>query len=92
MVLPRHSDGSYGKYLLILNPQKSYYIIMISGNFHSSDTEITPHWTLRGFDQNGIARVTYHVFPWGTNARSGFPNGGRYWAGKRLRASQCHRI
>lgn len=65
---------------------------IISGYFHCSDTEITPHWTLRGFDHNGIARITYHIFPWGTNAHFGFSNGGRYWAGRRLRASQCRRI
>lgn len=63
-----------------------------SGIFHVSGSEDIPHWTLRGFDPRGVARVTYHIFPWGTDARYEFVNGGRYWNGKCLRSSQCCRL
>lgn len=89
-VLPKLSNGSYGNIFpkSFLNFATSHS--KPSGKFHSSDTENTAHWTLRGFDRDGIARVTYHVFPWGTSARFGFSNGGQYWARKRLWASQCY--
>lgn len=66
--------------------------IKSSGVFHSSETEILPHWTLRGFDQTGIARITYHVFPSGTDISHLFLNGGSYWEGRQLRSWQCRRV
>lgn len=63
-----------------------------SGVFHLSGSEDIPHWTLRGFDPRGVARVTYHVFPWGTDAHYEFANGGRHYNGKYLRSSQICRI
>ena len=44
---------------------------------HSSKSETWPHYTLRGFDKDGYAHKTLHIFS--IKHSMVFPNGGRIW-------------
>jgi hypothetical protein len=49
--------------------------------FHSSESDSTPHYTIRGLDANGLSFSTIHLYD-GKPAQ-GWPNGGRIYRGNK---------
>jgi hypothetical protein len=45
--------------------------------FHCSTSERNPHYTVQGFDHNGFAQRTLHIFSWRRSIL--FSNGGTTW-------------
>jgi hypothetical protein len=78
-------------YVFLHIPHCLQLIFVAGGYFHPSLTEPIPHWTMRGFRNNGISVTTVHVFPGGKGSCH-FPNGGRYWANAWLDIASCEHL
>lgn len=88
MEIPGRYVGYSGKRIIAFRMRAH---LLVSGEYHSSWTESIPHWTVRGFDADGVSVATIHAFPGGDGSRH-FPNGGRHWANIHLDITRCQRL